>query len=172
MFIPWIRTLMVSISTDVHSITWNTESFLLELSLALQSCESNSSHHYEVEPDDVQDVHQSTELVRSAVDPGSTNPEFTSECLRMIPGDTSLIILDLDHLLPPSSPSLEGVSRLLSRRYRTSLSERNSLGSMDWPPIGSVLFPGSGDVRQGREEDVFEVSCPLPDRFRSIGSLT
>jgi hypothetical protein len=30
---------------------------------------------------------------------------------------------------------------------------------MDWPPIGSALSPGSGNVRQDREEDVgFEVS--------------
>jgi hypothetical protein len=30
---------------------------------------------------------------------------------------------------------------------------------MDWPPIGSVLFPGRGNVRWDREEDIgFQVS--------------
>jgi len=44
---------------------------------------------------------------------------------------------------------------------------------MDWPPIGSALSPGRGDVRQDREEDVgFEVSNIPPGPYRSIGSLT
>ncbi|KAI0264535.1 hypothetical protein BGY98DRAFT_611740 [Russula aff. rugulosa BPL654] len=119
--------------TDIHSIIYNSDSFLIELSLAVRSCDSNSSHHYEVGLGNEQDVQQSTELGRSAVD-----PDFTY----------------LGHLPPPSSPSSAGVSRLLSPIYRTFLSERNSLGSMDWPPIGSALSPGSGNVRQDREEDV------------------
>jgi hypothetical protein len=41
----------------------------------------DASHHYEGGLGNGQDAQQSTELVRSAVDPGSANPEFTSECL-------------------------------------------------------------------------------------------
>ncbi len=79
MLLPWMRTLMVPMSSDIHSTTWNTNTFLLELSLALQSCEPSLSDHYE---DGLGNgAQQSTELVRSAVDPGSANPEFTSECL-------------------------------------------------------------------------------------------
>jgi hypothetical protein len=61
MLLPCIRTLMVPMSSDVHLITCDsdTDSYLSELSLALQSCE----------------------LVRSAVAYDSANPEFTSECL-------------------------------------------------------------------------------------------
>ena len=75
----------------------------------------------------------------------------------MILGNRSLIFLDSSRLVPLSSPSSEGVSRLPSPLYRTNLSERNSIGSMDWPPIGSVLSPGRGNVWQDREEDI-EVS--------------
>jgi hypothetical protein len=71
--------------------------------------------------------------------------------------DRSIIFLDLGHLVPLSSPSLEGVSCPPSALHRRFLSERNSLGSMDWPPIGSALFPGRGNVRQDHEEDT-EVS--------------
>jgi hypothetical protein len=73
MLLPWIRTLMVPMSSDFHPITCNTDSYLRELLLAPQ-CESNISHHYEI-------VQQSTELVRSVVDPGNANPEITSKCL-------------------------------------------------------------------------------------------
>jgi hypothetical protein len=84
MVLSRICTLMVSMSSDIHSIACNsTDSFFfeLELSLAFPSCDSNLSHHYEVGLGNEQDVQQSTELVRSAVDPGSANPDFTSECL-------------------------------------------------------------------------------------------
>jgi hypothetical protein len=114
-----------------------------------------------------QDAQQSIVLVRSAVDTGSANIEFTSEYVRMILDDRSLIFVDLGHLVLLPSPSLEGVSSPPSPLYRKFLSERNSLGSMDWPPIGSVLFPGCGNVRQGREEDIgFQVSNipPFIDR--------
>lgn len=80
MLLLWIRTLMVSMSSDIHSIMYNSDSFLIELSLALRSCDSNSSHHYEVGLGNEQDVQQSTELGRSAVNPGSANPDFTCEC--------------------------------------------------------------------------------------------
>jgi hypothetical protein len=75
---------MISMPPDIPSIPCNsTDSFLfeLELSLAFPPCDSNSNHHYEVGMGNGQDVPQSTELVRSAVDPGSANPDFTSECL-------------------------------------------------------------------------------------------
>jgi hypothetical protein len=43
---------------------------------------------------------------------------------------------------------------------------------MDWPPIGSSLFPGRENVRQDREEDIgFQVSDIPPDFYRSIGLL-
>jgi hypothetical protein len=163
MLLPWIRALMVPMSLDVHSITCNTNKLrryesltdLCNLSLALRSCESNIGHRLR----NGQDAEQSIELVRSAVDTGGANPEFTSECVSVILGDRSLIFLDLGHLVLLSSPSLEGVSRPPSPLYRTFLSERNSPGSMDWPPIGSVLFPGRGNVRRDREGDIgFQVS--------------
>jgi hypothetical protein len=159
MLLPWIHTLMVLMWSDVHSITCNTDPYLRNLSLVLQSCESSTTHRYEVGQGNGQDAQQSMELERSAVDTGSANPEFTSECVRMVLGDRSLIFLDLGHLVPLSSPSLGGVSRLLSPLYRTFPSERNSPGSMDWPPIGSVLYPRRGNVRRDREEDIgFQVS--------------
>lgn len=148
MLLPWIRTLMVIMSLDVHSITCNSDSHACNLSLALQCCESNISHRLR----NGQDAQQSIELRRSAVETGGANPEFTSECVRMILGDRSLIFIDLGHLVPLSS-------RPPSPLYRTFLSKRNSPGSMDWPPIGSVLFPGRGNVRRDREEDIgFQVS--------------
>ena len=127
------------------------------------SCESITSHHHEVGLHKDQDVQLSTELVRSSVDPGSANPEFTGECLyAWFFGDRSLTFLDLSHHLPPPSPSSEENSRLLSPLCRIFLSERNGPGSMDWPPIGSALSPGRGDVRRDREEDVgFQVSNGL-----------
>ena len=170
MLLPRIRTLMVPISLDIHFTPCNTDSYLRDMSLALQCCESNISHRLR----NGQDAQQSIELVRSAVETGSANPESTSECLRTILGDRSLIFLDLDHLVLLPSPSLEGVSHLPSSPYRTFLSERNSPGSMDWPPIGSVLFPVRGNVRRDREGDIgLQVSnISLPDLYRSIGSLT
>ena len=155
MFLPCIRILMVPMSSDAHSIACNTNLYLRDLSMALQSYESNISHRYKVglPVRNGQNAQQSIEPARSAADTGSANPESTSECVRMILGDRSLIFLDLGHPVLLPSPSLEGVC-LPSPLYRTFLSKRNSPGSMDWPPIGSVLFPGCGNVRQGREEDI------------------
>lgn len=135
---------MVPISPDVHC---KTDSYL-NLSLERQSCESSISHRYE------------DGLPKGQPEgPGSANPEFTSECLRMILGDGSLTVSDFGHPLPLSSPSPEGVPRLPSPLYRTFLSERNSIDSMDWPPIESVLFPRRGNVRQDHKEGVgFKVS--------------
>ncbi len=81
----------------------------------------------------------------------------------MILSDGSLSFPDLGHFM--SSPSLEGVSRPPSLLYRTFLSERNGFDPMDWPPIGSSPSPGSGGVRQDRDEDIgFRVSDipPVP----------
>jgi hypothetical protein len=44
---------------------------------------------------------------------------------------------------------------------------------MDWPPIGSALSPGCGDVRQGREEDIgLQVSNIPHGPYRSITHVT
>jgi hypothetical protein len=44
---------------------------------------------------------------------------------------------------------------------------------MDWPPIGSSLFPGRENARQDCEEDIrFQVSDSPPGLYRSIGLLT
>jgi hypothetical protein len=95
MLLPWIRILMVLISSDVHSITCNTDSYFRNLSLVLQSCESGTGHRYEVGVRNGQDAQQSTELVRSAVDTGSANPEFTSKCVRMVLADRSLNLFQI-----------------------------------------------------------------------------
>ncbi len=68
-------------SACADSSICNTDSFLLDLSLAL----------------------------RSPFDPGDENHESTSECLRMTPSDRSLICPDLGRLLSsPLSLSLPG----------------------------------------------------------------
>jgi len=62
---------MDAMSSDAHSISCNTDtdSFLLELSLALKSCDKINHHYGAGLRNDQQDVQQ------------SANPESTSECV-------------------------------------------------------------------------------------------
>jgi len=55
--LPWFLILMISVSSDVNAIT-HSDSYLLNLSLALQSCDVD---------------------LLTAVDPGNANHEPTSE---------------------------------------------------------------------------------------------
>ena len=60
---------------------------------------------------------------------------------------------DLDVILPDSDPqmlrsSLDDFSLTPFELRQAFLSEGNSFGSMDWPPIVSSLFPGDGNAHK------------------------
>ena len=74
---------------------------------------------------------------------------------------------DSFHLLPP--PQSEDFSLPPFPLPRTFMSERNSLGSVDWPPIGSSLLPKDGD---SQKDDNTSLRSPVSDvPPRSIRSV-
>ena len=99
------------------------------------------------------------EIIDSSLpSPGIISP---SNSLCELRPNESLKHLDIRHLIP--SPRSEDRSFPPSQLPRAFSSEGNSADSMDWPPIGSMLYPGRGNVRQGCEGDIgFQVSNILP----------
>jgi hypothetical protein len=148
----WFIILMMSMSSDVNAIT-HSDSYLFDLSLALQSCNPNISY-YKID-------------LPVAVDSGNANHEPTSEfCTHNSQWIRSLMCPDLDRLLP--SPLSEGLSLLPpSFQSRTFLSERNSFGSVDWPPIVSSLLPG-----RRRDNDIGVQVSDVTPKHRSVNLPT
>ena len=63
-----------------------------------------------------------------------------------------LTLSDLVFITPDSDSQilrslLEDLSLARFELSRAFLSEGNSFGSVDWPPIGSLLFPGDRNAR-------------------------
>ena len=81
----------------------------------------------------------------------------------------SIGVVDPICLSPPLL--LEGFSLRPSRLRRAFLSEGSSLGSVDWPPIGSSPLPAGTNVRLDEDTGV-KVRDALWGLYTSIGSLT
>jgi hypothetical protein len=92
------------------------------------------------------DISRHEVSLNTSVDLDNASHESTGECLcERFSANGSLKHPDLYRLLP--SPLSEDFSLSPFLLPRTFLSERNSLGSMDWPPIGSSLLPADGNAR-------------------------
>jgi hypothetical protein len=76
----------------------------------------------------------------------------------------------LCHLLSP--PRSEDFSLPPFILPRTFLSERNSLGSVDWPPIGSSLLPEDENARQDDNINLRSPVSDVPPRLLLIDLIT
>jgi hypothetical protein len=91
----------------------------------------------------------------------------TGECLLSLSANESLKSLDLCRLPPPLSEVFPLPPFHLPRTF---LSERNSLGSVDWPPIGSSLLPEDGNAPQ--DDNIGLTVSDVPPRFAYIDLIT
>ncbi len=90
----------------------------------------------------------------------------TGECLSLS-ANGSLKNLDLCHL---PSPLSEVFSLPSFHLPRTFLSERNSLGSVDWPPIGPSLLPEDGNAPQ--DDNIGVTVSDVPPKSAYIDLIT
>lgn len=102
----------------------------------------------------------------SAVGPTKTNYESTSKCpIGRYLKSQALTRTDLFSTHPPPPFPLHSVSCSLPIFDSTLfLSERNGVGSVDWPPIESALLPDGGNAGQDNDigvqvSSVFSLTC-------------
>ena len=170
-----VSFLMASTTSDLDAMTHNAHSHSLnsvQMTLPLPTSHplSSSLPPSSSQSNDTFNLSHLENTPPSVVGSTKTNHESTSKSLieRYSKGK-ALTRTDLYSTRPPSLPPLPlhlvPCSPPLFNSTRIFLSERNSVGSVDWPPIETALLPEGGN--SGKDNDIGgQVSSVFPSHTR------